>query len=110
MLSIKHGVIFGLSALSYYGLTDEIPRKFYISIPSQNKPSNKKNVHFYRLKNHDIGIEEIKISPNLSVKIYSQERTLIDAFKFLSLETSIKALKKYFRNNSNSDINKLMSY
>ncbi|MBC7476371.1 MAG: type IV toxin-antitoxin system AbiEi family antitoxin domain-containing protein, partial [Candidatus Sericytochromatia bacterium] len=28
VLSIKHGVIFGLSALSYYGLTDEIPRKF----------------------------------------------------------------------------------
>ena len=47
-LSIKHGIIFGLSALSYYNLTDEIPRKFYIAIPSQNKPSKNENIRFYR--------------------------------------------------------------
>lgn len=109
-LSIKHGVIFGLSALSYYNLTDEIPRKFYIAIPSQNKPSKNENIRFYRLKNHSVGIEQIKIAENIFVNIYSKEKTIVDSFKFFSLETSIKALKRYFTNNQNPDINKIIEY
>lgn len=109
-LSIKHGVIFGLSALSYYKLTDEIPRMFYIAIPYQNKPSKNQNIRFYRLKKHSIGIEELKITENISVNIYSKEKTIVDAFKFLTLEIAIKALKKYLNNNENIDINKILEY
>jgi predicted transcriptional regulator of viral defense system len=109
-LSIKHGVIFGLSALAYYKLTDEIPRMFYIAIPYQNKPSKNKSIRFYRLKNHSLGIEELKITENISVNIYSKEKTIVDAFKFLTLETAIKALKIYLNDNENVDINKILEY
>ena len=109
VMSIKHGVICLISALSYYDLTEEIPRKFWIAIPANKKPLARDNIKFIRLRNYELGIKTINIS-GVKVNIYDVERTIVDSFRFLSIETAIKALKEYFKTNPKPDISKLLNY
>ena len=106
--SVKEGAICLISALSYYNLTDEIPRQHWIAVPDNFRPSPRNNVRFVSFKNYKLGLKSIKIN-GVSVKIYDQERTIVDSFKFLSFETAIKALKNYLKNN-NPNIEKLYKY
>ena len=47
----------------------------------------------------------------MSVPIFDRERTIIDAFRLLSIETAVKALKKYLTGDAkNIDLLKLQKY
>lgn len=90
--SIKRGVICLISALAVYELTEEIPRQHWIAIPHDTTVNVSKNIKLLRYRDMQLGKTEIVIE-GARVPIFDRERTIIDAFRLLSRETAIKALK-----------------
>jgi len=110
-LSIPNGVICLISALCYYGLTDEIMREFWIAVPHSTTSPIRENAHIVRMRNITLGQTTIKIG-NQKLKIFDRERTIIDAFRYLDKETSLKALRAFLKTNKDTkpDIKKHMKY
>lgn len=110
-LSIPKGVICLVSALCYYGLTDEIMREFWIAVPHATSSPARENARIVRMRNISFGQTTIKIG-NQTLKIFDRERTIVDAFRYLDKETALKALQAYLKTNKGSkpDIDKLIRY
>lgn len=110
-LSIPNGVICLISALCYYGLTDEIMREFWIAVPHATISPTRENAHIVRMRNITLGQSTIKIG-NLKLKIFDRERTIVDAFRYLDKETALKALQTYLKTTKDKkpDIDKLLLY
>ena len=53
--SIPSGVICLITALSYYELTDEIPRQIWIAVARTSRPPKRKNVKVVRMSNMKLG-------------------------------------------------------
>lgn len=110
-LSIRSGVICLISALCYYGLTDEIMREFWIAIPHATTAPARERVRIVRMRNISFGQTTIKIG-NQKLKIFDCERTIVDAFRYLDKEIALKALQVYLRRSKDRkpDIDKLLRY
>lgn len=110
-LSIPRGVICLISALCYYGLTDEIMRKFWIAVPHSTSSPVRENTHIVRMRNISLGKTITKIG-NQKIKIFDRERTIVDAFRYLDKETALKALQTYLKTSKDikPDINKILKY
>ena len=108
--SIPSGVICLISALSYYELTDEIPKEIWIAIPHKNRAPKKHGARIVRMRNIKLGQKNIKIK-EYQVKIFDREKCIIDAFRYISPEIAIKALKMYLNDYKNkASIKKLTEY
>ncbi len=107
-MSIPNGVICLISALCYYGLTDQIMREFWIAIPHALKSPQRFKTRIIRMRNIELGQTEIQIGAH-RLKIFDKERTVIDSFRYLSREVAIKALQAYLRSGK-PNLNKLMRY
>ena len=109
--SIPHGVICLISALCYYNLTDQIMREYWIAVPNRDRSPKRPHTRIVRMRNMTLGQTKVKIG-KYSVKIFDRERTVIDAFRYLSHEVAIKALQMYLRMSGGSkpDIQKLSKY
>jgi predicted transcriptional regulator of viral defense system len=90
--SIQGGVICLTSALAIYDLTEEIPRQHWIAINHGTSSGAKDQVKIVRFRNMRLGRTQIELD-GIMVPIFDRERTIIDAFRLLSRETAIKALK-----------------
>lgn len=90
--STKGGVICLISALAIYNLTEEIPRQFWIAIPHGTSTKNNRKLRIMRYRNMQLGKTHTELE-GTTVPIFDQERTIVDAFRLLSRETAIKALK-----------------
>jgi len=98
-LQAPKGVICLISALTFYEVTNEIPKCVDIAIP-RGAHANKIEyppVRFYRFsaKTWKAGIEERKIEGH-NVKIYSLVKTIADCFKFrnkIGIDVARNALK-----------------
>ncbi|NGX43181.1 MAG: hypothetical protein K940chlam7_01472 [Chlamydiae bacterium] len=110
-ISIPKGVICLISALCYYDLTDQIMRKFWIAIPHASKSPQRSKTRIVRMRNIELGQTEIQIGDHF-LKIFDRERTVVDAFRYLSQEIAIKALQAYLRprGDHKPDLNKLVAY
>lgn len=110
-LSIQNGVICLISALCYYGLTDEIMREFWIAIPHATTSPSRENTRIVRMRNILFGQTTVKIGSR-KIKIFDRERTVVDAFRYLDKETALKALQTYLKvgKKRKPDIDKLLSY
>lgn len=110
-LSIPNGVICLISALCYYNLTDQIMREFWIAVPHASKSPKRPKTRIVRMRNIQMGQTEIRIGKH-SLKIFDRERTVIDAFRYLTREVAIKALQVYLRpqDKRRPNLNKLMDY
>lgn len=110
-LSIPHGVICLISALCYYGLTDEIMREFWIAVPHATTSPSREKAHIVRMRNIIFGQTTIKIGGR-KIKIFDRERTIVDAFRYLDKETALKALQAYLKTGKDQkiDIDKLLRY
>ena len=110
-LSIPNGVICLISALCYYGLTDEIMREFWIAIPHSTTSPARANAHIVRMRNISFGQITIKIGDQ-KLKIFDRERTVVDSFRYLDKETALKALQAYLKTSKDRkpDIDKLLRY
>lgn len=102
-------VISGISALSYYELTDEEERKTWISIP-QNQVVKNPRYQVNRLQGlcYSLGIVTHKFGQRV-VRIYDIEKSVIDAFKYQQEEVAYKALKNYLKSN-HKNLKKLSDY
>lgn len=107
-MSIPNGVICLISALCYYGLTDQIMRKFWIAIPHASKSPQRQKTRIIRMRNIRLGQTEIRMGKD-RLKIFDKERTVVDSFRYLSQEVAIKALQIYLRQGK-PNLNKLMKY
>jgi predicted transcriptional regulator of viral defense system len=90
--SISSGVICLISALAVYDLTEEIPRQHWIGIRHGTSARSSRQIKIVRFRDLDLGKIEIELE-GTRVLIFDRERTIIDAFRLLSRETAIKALK-----------------
>lgn len=109
--SIPHGVICLISALCYYNLTDQIMREYWIAIPNADKKPKRPHARIVRMRNMVLGVTFVKMG-KYRVKIFDRERTVVDAFRYLSDEVAIKALQSYLRFSSHqkADLAKLAKY
>lgn len=114
-MRVPQGVLCLISALSYHGLTTQIPHAVSIAItrtmrnPSITCPPV--NVYRYDERSHKAGIEKHLID-GVSVSIYSPEKTLADCFKFrnkIGMDVVLEAMKRY-REQSPLKISELMKY
>ncbi len=110
-LSIPNGVICLISALCYYGLTDEIMREFWIAIPHATTSPSRENTRIIRMRNLSLGKTSVKIGSR-KIKIFDRERTIVDAFRYLDKEIALKALQTYLKSGKERkpDIDKLLRY
>ena len=109
--SVLNGVVCLISALDIYDMTDEIPRVHWIAIPHATTAPKRSKVKFLRTRDIELGRTEIKIGSE-KISIFDPERTIVDAFRYLSIEVAIKALKAGLRSSSGNklDIRKLQVY
>ena len=110
-LSIPNGVICLISALCYYGLTDEIMREFWIAVPHATTSPSRDNARIIRMRNISFGKTSVKIGSR-KIKIFDRERTIVDAFRYLDKEIALKALQTYLKSGKEKkpDIDKLLRY
>lgn len=90
--SIPSGVACLISALVIYDLTEELPRQHWIAIRHGTTAKNTRQIKIVRFRNLELGKTEVEIE-GISIPIFDKERTIVDAFRLLSRETAIKALK-----------------
>ncbi len=109
--SINGGVVCLISALAVYDLTEEIPRQHWIGIRHGTSARSSRQIKIVRFRDLDLGKIEIELEGTL-VPIFDRERTIIDAFRLLSRETAIKALKSAVAQGGKSriDLIKLEAY
>lgn len=93
---VANGVICLISALNYYGLTDEKMREHWIAVPHANPRAHFPMTRIVRMRNMTIGMQYKRIG-GIEVKIFDPERSIIDAFRLLDIETAVKALKLYLQ-------------
>jgi predicted transcriptional regulator of viral defense system len=114
-LRIPQGVICLVSALSFHGLTTQIPHAVSIAItktmrnPAISYPPL--NVYRYDERSYQTGIEKHLID-GVSVSIYNPEKTLADCFKFrnkIGMDLVLEAIKQY-RAQHSLNIAELMKY
>lgn len=102
-------VICGVSALTYYDLTDEEERKTWIALPAPKIIHNPR----YRVIRpsglaYTLGVEKHYFGKRV-VRIYDLEKTVVDAFKYHTEEVALKALKGYLKR-KDKNVQKLCDY
>ena len=109
--SIPNGVVCLLSALALYELTDEIPRQHWIAVPHATTTPKRLRTKFIRFRDTKLGKTKLKIGKE-EIQIFNPERTIIDSFRLLSAEVSIKALKEGLKESGSNKISikKLQQY
>ena len=108
--SIPEGVICLISALCYHELTDQIMREIWIAVPHESYPPKRPNTRIIRMRNVTLGKIELVLGEH-KVHIFDRERSVVDAFRYLSKEIAIKALQRYFQNATHKpDPKKLGAY
>ena len=107
----KGGVVCLISALAIYELTDQLPRQFWIAIDHRTIHRTRKSTKVVRFRNMKIGKTKIKFG-KISIPIFDRERTIVDSFRHLSMETAIKALKEALalKGENKIDMKKLANY
>jgi predicted transcriptional regulator of viral defense system len=102
-------VVCGLSALSYYNLTDEEEDKVWLTVP---RPIQIVSPQYTCIRssgvNYKLGINTHKFGKR-TVRIYNVEKTVIDSFKYLWEEVAYKALKGYLKR-EDRNVKKLCEY
>lgn len=88
----RGGVVCLTSALALYELTEEIPRQHWIAIRNETVHRGGPGTKVVRMRNMKLGKTKIGLG-GVSIPIFDRERTVVDAFRYLSRETALKALK-----------------
>lgn len=109
--SLPNGIVCLISALAVYGLTEEIPRQHWIAIPHATTAPKRENTRFIRMRDIDTG-KSLHQLGNETITIFDKERTVVDAFRFLSKEIAIKSLKEAAKGKDGNNFNfkKLQKY
>jgi predicted transcriptional regulator of viral defense system len=94
-----NAVVCLISALSYHGITTQIPSSVQLAVPRGTyhgiKLSIPVTVHRFDPKTFDEGLETHRIG-GMPLKIYGAARTVVDCFKFrnkIGLDVALEALR-----------------
>lgn len=100
---IPNAVVCLISALSFHGITTQIPHEIWIAVPRDTwRPSmDYPPLHYTVLTEnvYNFGIQEENINGTI-VKIYSPAKTIADCFKFrniVGVDVAIEALREVWR-------------
>ncbi|WP_246067944.1 type IV toxin-antitoxin system AbiEi family antitoxin domain-containing protein [Legionella geestiana] len=109
--SIPQGVVCLVSALTLYELTDEMPREHWIAVPHSTTAPKRPHTRIVRMRDMETGKTMHTIGRE-TIAIFDRERTIIDAFRYLSKEIAIKALKAAVsgRVSKKLDLKKIQQY
>jgi len=112
---ISGGVICLISALAFHDLTTQIPHEVHVALTrgAEEPRLDHPQIRIYRFtgKAFSAGVETHKLD-NVSVPIYSPEKTLADSFKFrnkIGLDTVLEAVR-FYRERKNVKVDDLMHY
>lgn len=109
--SVPQGIICLISALAIYEITEELPRQNWIAVPNSTSVRHSERMRIIRFRNIKLGKTEVVLE-GIKIPIFDQERTIIDAFRLLSSEIAIKALKMALAKSGRGKLNipKLQKY
>lgn len=100
---VPRAVVCLISALSYHGITTQIPHGIWLTIPRGSwRPKMEYpplNLTYVSGPAYSFGIQEYVIN-GVTVKIYSPAKTVADCFKFrnkVGLDVAIEALREAWR-------------
>ena len=97
------GVICLISALSFHGLTTQIPHQVMVALPRRLRGVQPKTpyppirVFWFGERAFEAGVETHEIDRH-SVRIYSREKTIADCFKYrnkIGFDVALEALRMY---------------
>ena len=111
-MSAPKSIICLISALCYYDMTDQMMRNFWLAVPNSSAPPKRSKVVVIRMRNTTLGVTHINVG-KYKIKIFDRERSVVDAFRFLSIEIAIKALRLYLfplDRTNRPDMDKLAKY
>jgi predicted transcriptional regulator of viral defense system len=113
---IPQAVFCLISALSFHELTTQIPHEVFIALKEGTKTPRidfpPLSVHRFSRASFEAGITIHKID-GIPVRIYNQEKTLVDCFKFrnkLGMDVVLEAVKRYKSRNEKLKISDLLKY
>lgn len=102
-------VVAGISALTYYDLTDEEEKKIWLAFPQHHRVVNQEYRMIYPSGvSYTLGITRHRIGKR-EVRIYGLEKSVVDAFKYLPLDVAHKALRAYLKRKDHN-LEKLTKY
>ncbi len=114
-LRFPNAVICLVSALSYHGMTTQIPRHVSVAVPRRARLPSLEfppvRAHRFSKASYEAGIETHLID-GATVKAYCCEKTLADCFKFrnrIGMDVVLESLRLYTRRNS-FDVGALLGY
>jgi predicted transcriptional regulator of viral defense system len=109
--SIPGGIICLVSALIYYGLTQEVQRQFWIAVPHASKAPKRPKTKIIRMRNATLGRKPLILGEYCTF-IFDRERCIVDAFRYLSKETALRSLREYLKSTEQNkpDLSKLARY
>jgi len=114
-MRIPRGVLCLISALSFHGLTTQIPHRIDVALPrGSRKPKLEHpplDVHWFTGRAYTEGIETHDLE-GAKLRVYSPEKTLADCFKFrkrIGMDTVLEALRAY-RDRQDVRIDELLEY
>lgn len=100
-MRFPQGVICMISALSFHGITTQVPHAVDLALPRGTERPRIKfpPVRVYWAVPHifNCGIEEHRVDRR-AIRVYSPERTIVDCFRYrnkIGLDTAIDALRLY---------------
>ena len=114
-LRFPNAVVCLISALSFHGITTQIPHEISVAVPRNARMPSLKSppVHAYKFSDEAFtaGIDKHQID-GVSVQIYNPEKTLADCFKYrnkLGMDVVLEALK-FYRTQKQFNLNTLLKY
>lgn len=91
------------SAMARHGLTDAIPSRIDVAVPRGHRyPRTRAPVswHAFATDTFDVGREELALTSEIAIGLYSAERCIVDAFRLRHLEgpePAVAALRRWLR-------------
>ena len=97
-LRVPRAVVCLVSALSYHGVSDEIPHEVHIALPRGTKKPRLDyppiRVHQFGADAYSAGVDAVQID-GVSVQVYSLAKTVVDCFRFrndIGTDVAVQAL------------------
>ena len=112
MQRVKNGVVCLTTALYLYGLTEEMPAQYWIAIRNGTMHRQASSTtRIVRMRNLELGRTLIKLN-KIKISVFSRERTIVDAFRYLGRETALKALESSLskKKRDRIDLEKIRKY
>ncbi len=102
-MRVPDSIVCLISALSFHNLTTQIPYQVYIALPRSVKAPRLNypplNIVYLSMLPYISGVEEHSLD-GAKVRIYNQEKTVADCFKFrnkIGQDIALEALQDYIR-------------